>query len=299
MQKPTILVGNGINNISNQVSWSQLMEDIIDELGVDVDKARINSKPFPLLYEEIYIKTLQTGTIEEYELKQLISEKVGAIKGNEIHERIVSGLFSDILTTNYELTLENCLTDASKLRNKGIKRELKFSVYRHTNVNDINFWHIHGDMERPASILLGYEHYSGQLQVMREYVTKGDNQNRSYDPLDLRIGKEDYELTSWIDHFFTGKIHIVGLSLDYIETDLWWLMTYRARKLHGSKRNSDTYQAFMDHLRASELIYYYPAKYHNEEKTQLMQSFNIQTVPVDLPHGFDYYHQVLDRIEAS
>ena len=226
MAKPIILVGNGINNISNSVSWSQLLEDLIDDLGVSVDKNAINNKPFPLLYEEIYIKSLQKGDLKERELKQTISEKVGVIAANEIHHRITNGTFSDILTTNYELTLESCISIEDKIRNKAIKREIKYSVYRRGEINDINFWHIHGDMTRPASILLGYEHYSGQLQMMREYAHYGPKK-KNYNPLERRLGKEGYKTNSWIDHFFTGKIHIVGLTLDFIETDLWWLITYQ------------------------------------------------------------------------
>ncbi|MEL7145101.1 MAG: SIR2 family protein [Bacteroidota bacterium] len=301
MAKPILLVGNGINNISNNVSWSQLLKDIIDDLGVSVDKNTINSKPFPLLYEEIYIKSVQQGDMKEYELKKTISDKVGIIVANEIHERITSGIFSDILTTNYELTLEDCISDGSKLPNLGIKRELKFSVFRHSNVNDINFWHIHGDMGRPASILLGYEHYSGQLQMMREYVMHGHEKDHRFNPLDKRIGQDDYELLSWIDHFFTGRIHIVGLTLNFIETDLWWLITYRARKQHEKLRSGEAYEAFAEKLKASEITYYYPAKYResSKEKLQLMESFDIKTVAIERPHDVSYYHEVLNRIEAS
>ncbi|MGB3467973.1 MAG: hypothetical protein WBA74_21995, partial [Cyclobacteriaceae bacterium] len=85
--KSSILVGNGINNISNKLSWSDLLIAIIKEVGADVSTDNINKKPFPLFYEEIYISAIKNSNLTEYELKEIISNKVGAIVKNEIHER--------------------------------------------------------------------------------------------------------------------------------------------------------------------------------------------------------------------
>ena len=38
----------------------------------------------------------------------------------------------------------------------------------------------------------------------------------------------------WSDLFFTHDIHIVGLTLDVCEIDLWWLLTYRAQLFHSN-----------------------------------------------------------------
>lgn len=299
--KPTILVGNGINSINNNLSWSDLLIEVIEDLKVDVDTNNIWEKPFPLLYEEIYIKAIQISNISEFRVKKMISDKVGAIASNEIHQRITSGIFSDILTTNYEHTLEECIASDSKYPNLGLVKESKFSIFRHSAINDINFWHIHGDMNKPGSILLGYEQYSGQLQMMRNYVVSGTNyqsKKAHFNPLMTRLGKRNYELTSWIDHFFKGKMHIVGLTLDFIESDLWWLITYRARKKFEKSRNNKLYKDFLRVLRDSEIYYYYPEKYYNEEKNQLMEANDIKTIVID-QEGISFYHKVLDMIEAK
>lgn len=44
-----------------------------------------------------------------------------------------------------------------------------------------------------------------------------------------KIESNFYCYTSWVDLFFSSNIHIIGLSLDYSETDLWWILNKRAR----------------------------------------------------------------------
>lgn len=300
--KPAVLVGNGINNLNNKLSWSDLLRQIISEVGATVSTDNINEKPFPLFYEEIYISAVRNSGITEYELKEKISKKVGTIVQNEIHQRITSGMFSNILTTNYEYTLESCLTEKRKLKNLGIVRESKYNIYRHSRIEEINFWHIHGDMYRPASILLGYEQYSGQLQVMRNYVVSGTNYQSkaaSILPLTRRIGTARYLPHSWIDYFFQGDLHIIGLTLDYIESDLWWLITYRARRKFEKPGKSSRYRNIRKSLQNSAIYYYYPKRYYNREKIELMEASGITTVSIDLENSVAFYHKVLDLVERS
>jgi len=35
-------------------------------------------------------------------------------------------------------------------------------------------------------------------------------------------------VSSWIDLFFTHDIYFIGLGLDFVEQDIWWLLNYRA-----------------------------------------------------------------------
>jgi hypothetical protein len=34
---------------------------------------------------------------------------------------------------------------------------------------------------------------------------------------------------SWVDVFLRDDIHILGLSLDFVEIDLWWLLVFKER----------------------------------------------------------------------
>lgn len=104
-----LLIGNDINNINNGKSWEQLLRNIVDHLGVsqEVDLKNLSAKPFPLLYEEIFLKALAKKSRPEVELKEYIAAQVKTIQYNTIHERIMASGLKDIMTTNYEYSLQS------------------------------------------------------------------------------------------------------------------------------------------------------------------------------------------------
>lgn len=77
----------------------------------------------------------------------------------------------NIVTTNYNYTLEG----ETNLKNEDIIAERLYSIFRKCVLGKTSYWHIHGEAGVPMSINLGYEHYGGQLQHMRNYVTSGTN----------------------------------------------------------------------------------------------------------------------------
>lgn len=307
--KPTLLIGNDINNVNNTVSWSNLLKSLIKDINSHlvhdkkIDLSNFKKKPFPLLYEEIYMKAILSQDISETELKQQIAKLVGVIQRNEIHERITSGAYENLLTTNYEHSLEGTPLDGKvKLKNNGVIRESKYNIFRNHEIDGKKYWHIHGDSRSPNSIVLGYEHYSGQLQQMRNYVISGTNyksSNATSRPLVDRLGKPDFELNSWIDLFFNSHVHILGLGCDFIESDLWWLFTIRARRMTEKSQNSNRYRSFLDAAKESKIVYYYPKKHYNKEKDQLMRANRIETVAIDIEDKQEYYNMILDKIETE
>ncbi len=309
MMKPTLVIGNDINNVNNDVSWSGLLSDLIKDVNGSlpdsekIGEENFEQKPFPLLYEEIYMKALQSQDKSELQLKEEIAKMVGKIKRNEIHERVSSGKYQNLLTTNYEHSLDP--TDAAKKHthtNLGLIKETKFNIFRHHQLNDINYWHIHGDGHAPNSIVLGYEHYSGQLQQMRNYVISGTtytSKKAKLKPLVNRLGRDDFKLESWVDLFFCSDVHIIGLSCDYIESDLWWLFTIRARRILEKSQFARKYPHFLRVAINSRIVYYYPRQYYNQEKDQLMRANGIETVAIDEADKLNYYNKILDGIESE
>ena len=93
-------------------------------------------------------------------------------------------------------------------------------------------WHVHGESDVPNSITLGHEQYAGQLQKMRNYAT-ADRTTKSRDASPFKLNNlrfdTDGSVYSWLDVFLRDNIHILGLSLDYTEIDLWWLLSYKER----------------------------------------------------------------------
>ncbi|MDT3249729.1 hypothetical protein QZQ97_02165 [Serratia sp. root2] len=117
----SLLVGNGINNITNGNSWLDVLNNLGETYGIKIDT---QEKPFPLAYEEIYFNILnksQNGFLEN-EIKNYIASKINKIKPNEIHHKIIKLECDNILTTNYDLTFEYCLDDSIRpedLKNEG------------------------------------------------------------------------------------------------------------------------------------------------------------------------------------
>jgi len=303
--KPAILVGNDINNINNNLSWSDLLIEVVRDLGVSIDLNNMQSKPFPLLYEEIYLTAIKQKKIVERNLKEAIRDRVDDIQFNSIHERITqSKLFEHILTTNYEYSLEYAFgANDSDYKNLGLVNERRYSIFRNHRINDLTFWHIHGEVDHPGSILLGYEQYSGQLQAMRNYVATGISYRKKEAkllPLLHRMGKRGYQMHSWVDLFFLTDVHIVGLSLDFAESDLWWLLNYRARMKFGHGRTQKQYPELVRKLKRSKIFYYFPEEFRESSsgKLELMAANGVETIGISREKKALYYGAVLDRIAS-
>ncbi|KAA2245104.1 hypothetical protein F0L74_03850 [Chitinophaga agrisoli] len=286
MQHPVLLVGNDINNISRGQSWKDLLQDILTYCGTDCVQLD-DKKPFPLLYEEIFLTAIRQSHIRERDLKTFIAQKIGDIMPNEVHARIRELQPAHILTTNYEYTLEGVTPEQSS----SLIKERTFSIFRKYTLNGTEFWHIHGDCLNPMSINLGFEHYGGQLQQMRNYVVSGTTYSSPQAPklpLLRRIKYGPLKEYSWLDLFFTQDIHILALSLDFVETDLWWLLTYRARQKF--QRNTVPVH--------NTLYYYIPEEFLKASafKLDMLRANDVQIVAISAPSKTAYYLEVLKRI---
>ncbi len=291
MTDKVFLIGNGINNIRQDYRWADIIDNLIEFIGA-TGQIETDNKPFPLLYEEIYVEAVKNRNIKEAGIKEFIAQEILKLEPNEIHQEIVHSGVSHILTTNYDLTLESVLAkDTTQLQNDGIVRENVFSIFRHHTIDAINFWHIHGDANYPGSITLGYEHYSGYLQQMRNYVATGTGASYKtrFDPLTKRLKRKLEENYSWLDFFFTKDIYIIGLALDFIEIHLWWLLTFRQRA-SLTKRLPVT----------NKIVYFYPSAYAKQikNKLDLMKSAGVipYSVNYDNANRLKYYKEVLKKI---
>lgn len=287
MKAAALLVGNGINDISIGIKWQELVDKLMVLCNCPKDIAK--NKPFPLFYEEIFQIGLQNGVFsKETEVKQFISDEVSKIGGNFIQEAIRNLRFSHIMTTNYEFLLEGREFE----RNEGIIAETKFSIFRKYSIEDTTYWHLHGDCLHPDTINLGYEHYCGQLQQIRNYVTSTPRYKSKIltNSLISRIKRGNVDqVNSWIDLFFLRDIHIIGLTLDFVEIDLWWLLSFRARQKSYERR-----------IPVDNSIYYYiPEEYAKDAKNKLemLRALNVEIVKMPLTSYEGYYKKVLAKLK--
>lgn len=295
--KNVLLLGNGINRITKGYSWEVLIEELITKFcNEKVNHDNNYGKPFPLLYEEILSYALMNGTGTESDIKHFIKEKTEAIELNDTHSLINNPNFVDILTTNYDELIEQTL--GIDLLNLNVRKveEQKYSLCRRNKSAGIetSVWHIHGEAKNPNTITLGYEQYAGTLANIRTSINEG-NKWKSFELGNLQERLKSNTVDTWIDYFFSHNVHIVGLSLDFSEIDLWWLLVYRARiknnysmKVMGHRINNNIY------------FYHTDSPTHNiteKNKLEILNSLGILTVQVKLNENnwIDYYEQLFNK----
>ena len=285
-----LLIGNGVNNIESNYTWSDLISNLINYIGAK-GKISTKNKPFPLLYEEIFVEAIKNKRLEENAIKDFIAKQVLELKPNVIHREILNVGINNILTTNYDFTFEKLLTnDFTALKNNGIVKETIYNVFRHYKFNDYVFWHIHGDANSPLAITLGYEHYSGYLQQMRNYVASGTGTSYKikFDSIIRRYKKRNsMPVHSWLDFFFKDNIYIIGLTLDFIEIHLWWLLTYRQRIALKKKLSLN-----------NKIFYFFPSRLASqiENKIQLLTNAGVIPYSVEDNSGPEQYYKDVLKI---
>ncbi|MFP5439797.1 MAG: SIR2 family protein [Bacteroidia bacterium] len=289
-----LLIGNDINNATGTYSWENLINGLMDYAKVD-PAMNLQNKPFPMLYEEIYLNAVKAHGASEARIKKFIASQTRNMQPNELHSLVLGLGIKNILTTNYDLCFEKtaALTEQS-CRNEGTVREKIFNLFRHHKAGEHNIWHIHGSQTLPGSITLGYEHYGGYLQQMRNYIVSGTQKtytNKNYYSLGQRFKENKITHESWIDFLFTHDVHIFGLNLDFVEMHLWWLLSYRARVIVEGRFPV-----------TNKIYYYYPAKYEEKSrnKLEMFRVSEVQTVPIkNHDNKLEYYKTVIKKIRRS
>lgn len=306
----TLLLGNGINNVGHSpYSWARLIRELIDfaARGSKVPAVRRISleggKPFTLLYEELIAIACCSERLDEARIKDFIAEKSTYLVSNPVYEAIGKLGIGHVLTTNYEgLLVEAFGGDFDGAPNEGVVNEAMYSVFRHRNIGGTRVWYVHGEATRPRSINLGYEHYVGQLQRMRNYLVTGTvYESLSIEPLAKRLKADpNHETLSWIDLFLTHDVHILGLTMDFVEIDLWWILTYRSRLM--ARRVSNPATAKGSYIPKNRVTYYIPGAFVKgaARKLEVLKALGVTVVPIGA--GKDdtgYYVKAVRRIAGG
>lgn len=317
-----ILYGNGFNLLSeNCPSWQELLTNISDKDQSPI----INGIPPTLQYEQVYLaphssfSNISDGE-DETKLKEAVKRRLSAIKSNEFYDRLLKLGVTSFLTTNYDHAIydnvENRVIDknyAEKIYS--IKRWKKVNI----NNSDYTIFQFHGDITNVRSIMLGLDHYGGALARIQDYV-KGyftekieDKKKRinsegefsiskrltsqiEFDPIKYGFTDNGTQLVSWIDAFFFANLHIIGITLDFSEIDIWWLLSRRARLLKNGYIKNQVY--YYPTFPMSEIHYHLP-------KLRLLERMGVKVVyhkqTLDIEKGYtDYpkiYNEQIDNME--
>lgn len=230
--KKAVLVGNGINLVAGLgPSWEDLVKDVFRIPADQELEPHMKITPFPLLIESAFSPD-SIGAVEEDIQGRLVKQLDGWSPG-PVHERLAELRVDHVLTTNWDLTLER-VHGHQPMPEKPFQNETRYSLYRRNLMpNGLRVWHIHGSIDTPRTMLLGFEHYSGHLHVMRQaMVDVRRYKKRQFGPV-IKMVKSGSPAPprSWLEIALTYDLLIIGLRLDFAELGLWWLLTYRARAL--------------------------------------------------------------------
>lgn len=227
-QPPALFLGNGVNLLTRSAAtWKSVLEDLAEFAGRPEIMDYAEYKPFTLIYEEVIasLPSAKSDTLE-VRVKKRVAKKIGTIPRNDYHGRFEALGCRHILTTNYDYNLGDGASPAN------LRPESRYSVFRRDLLDGCSFWRIHGEIDRPNTIMLGHEQYAGALEKIRGYVTnRSEGSSNVSSPFSagndhFDDGEDPY---SWVDVFLRDDVHILGFSLDYTEIELWWLLSYKAR----------------------------------------------------------------------
>ena len=255
--KNAILFGNGFNLLSKGCpSWHDLLIGISDKGNTPI----LEDIPPTLQYEQVYLSPSTTFSDlshenEETKLKDAVKRRLAKLSTNAFYESLKSLNVNIFLTTNYDHAFYD--NKLKKIREYDNTEKL-YSIRRWKNICDdgknICLYFIHGDIGRTSSIMLGLDHYGGALAKVQDYV-KGNyrriqrvngkdyvhpqvpsirkrlKEKIEISPLEYGFKNSGFGLVSWIDAFFFTNLHIIGITLDFSEIDIWWLLSRRARLL--------------------------------------------------------------------
>ncbi len=287
----SILFGNGLNLLNKGTpSWERLIKSIAKE---ELDK----NIPQTLKYEALILKrpyresfrlvtadgkylTTSDGSIlsvygeeTELRLKKDIAQKVESFKPNDSYRSILELPVEHFMTTNYDNTLLNIIgEDAITKRNK---QEQIYSIRRHYtleyNGKVQQYWPIHGNVDSPRSIMLGFDHYCGALSRVESFVKGGYEMPEMgrMTSITKRLEVGIIEMLSWVDLFFCSDVHIIGQGFNYAEMDLWWILNKRRRIKQK------------DEKLVRNRIVYYPDCELSHDKRQLLYGFDVEVCDVN------------------
>ncbi len=230
--KDSLLIGNGLNRcLEGGVSWGNLLDGLTQEYGVAYNPGI----SMPLEYERIVnvaLSKMKSPSKDFYdETKRYVVDAIGdpLLPEEAIHRKIAALAPGAVFTTNYDFLIEQAFNSAYTASDARHHNSTKYLMNPTATLFGTDFYHIHGDVKKEATICLGYEHYMGLLNRLRTNINtnKGAGKHRIQKAILQKLAEGD-ALVEWGDRFYADNIGILGLALDENEFDLWWLLTHRA-----------------------------------------------------------------------
>lgn len=225
-----LLVGNGINlAYGSCVSSKDLITNALMRNRPELTYRDVCSLPFPM---QMVAATNNDVRTEMKHVKEEMCAMTVPDEQKAFINRILAGGFDAILTTNYSPEIEKTVFgDGWKPRYMYTKKDedpqRDFCNYRYVSLApeyNASLWHIHGIAYNADTMIIGHYYYGRLLARITEYAAKLIGTVK-------RAANNDgvYRPATWIDYFLLGDIYMMGFSLAFTESDIWWLLDYKSR----------------------------------------------------------------------
>ena len=229
-----LLLGNGIVRAFGEGSWDDLLAKIANK-STDLDPSAKYDMPNSMKATLLTNNNLQENLKTYYENSKTfnISDKL-----KDFLQKILALDFDHIITTNYSYEIECALfgrkisKDTIYNSQRAFKTRCKTHYLLHTfnQIKDHKIWHIHGEIRKPSSIVLGYYAYG---KLISHYVSYLGKQAENF--VEKSRKNKSITIKSWLDAFVLGDVYILGFGLDFAEIDSWWLLDYKTKKPTSSE----------------------------------------------------------------
>lgn len=294
-RRPQVLVlGNGLTYRLG-ISWNQLIKGV-SRPDVDLSKYDKKNAPCDVSFQKVpnTIFTLATSARNDSERHAKYSKVLNTVKytENDKIKRLLGMPFDAIITTNYTYEIEaTALPRYPELKNES-KRQYSYvtrtetdkkyliHTYNRISPDGKDIWHMHGELRRPSSMILSHDEYARYIHQIMIYNEKRGNDYTNY--------RKELKFKSWIDYFVLGDVYILGLSMDYSEFDLWWILGRRLREKEECGR----------------IIFYEPLKSENYYKQLALSDagVNVETCGITINNDKDYdkfYEVAINHIQNN
>lgn len=283
------MLGNGINRcILSKVSWGDLLSTIANKYNVPLNKDISFPMQFETLVNQI-LKYSRNSIDDAYtNVKQEIISllKIATLPAQAPH-RALAGMADSIITTNYDFLIEYSIDKNFSVDDFSANSKVSNNKYNLRNAiltSGKEVFHIHGDLRQAKSICLGYEHYAGTVQHLREAIaTKKDAGGEKVPAIVLALRNQENSTNTWAEKLFTDNVHIIGLGLTQSEIDIWWLITYRATLLYSNRFNCRE-------LLNNKIVYHDVSDVFDENMRFTLENLGVEYVFHHIPEKINEYY---------
>lgn len=296
-----ILFGNGLNRLGDDnPSWEKILESL-----KSTNPFKSDNLPNTLIYDRIMLGQYldRTNFIDiENAMKSEIADQLKLILPVSIYNDLYDLRAHNYLTTNYDNVFIQSINSIYAPVISNLSTEDLYSVRRQKLIignsrRETRLWNLHGAIDKPASIMLGLDHYCGYIGKLDSYV-KGKyeyiKKQEKVSELSMidKIQRNNFSGSSWVELFFNSDIHILGFSLDFVEIDIWWIIDRRARM----KKYRE-----VDGMIKNKIYFYCPVI--EPQKKELLESFDVivDVIPLDDQSATkfaDHYATSIQRIRT-